>query len=145
MVLAARLALGAYLLVPVLLTLGPTPLEEIHSFGDLLRSAATALTDGRASVSFREAEALANVVMFLPLGLLMPLALPRAYLSLLLAVAAVASTAIEVTQYLVLPDRVPALLDVVMNTAGAAAGLVLGGDARRLLYPPRSARTARGR
>lgn len=133
MVRAARLLLLAYLLVPLALTLGPTPVEELRSFGRVLRAAASVLTDGRAAVSTREAEALANVVMFLPLGLLLPLALPRAYLSLLLACAAAASLAIEVTQYLVLPDRVPALLDVVMNTAGAAAGLVLGGDSRRVL------------
>ena len=131
MVRAARVLLVLYLLVPVALTLGPTPVEEVRSSSSALRAAATALTDGRAAVSTREAEALANVVMFLPLGLLLPLALPRAYLSVLLAGAAVASLAIEVTQYLVLPDRVPALLDVVMNTAGAAAGLVLGGDIRR--------------
>ena len=119
--------------MPLVLTLGPTPVEEVRSFSAVLRAAATALTDGRAEVTTREAEALANVVMFLPLGLLLPLALPRAYLSVLLAFAAAASLAIEVTQYLVLPDRVPALLDVVMNTAGAAAGLVLGGDGRRAL------------
>lgn len=132
-VLFARLALAAYVLVPALLTLGPTPLEELRTFSDLLRSAAAALTDGRAAVSFREAEALANVAMFAPLGLLLPLALPRAYLSLLLVVAATASLTIEITQYVVLPDRVPALLDVVMNSAGTAVGLVVGGDARRLL------------
>lgn len=81
----------------------------------------------------REAEALGNIALFVPLGLLLALALPTVYLSLLLAVAGAASLAIEVTQYLALPDRVPALLDIAMNTAGAAAGLVLGGDARRLV------------
>lgn len=132
-VAVARVVLVAYLFVPVVLTLGPTPLEELRSFSRLLRSLAADLTGGRAAVTFREAEALANVAMFVPLGLLLPLALPGAYLSVMLAGAAAASLAIELTQYVVLPDRVPALLDVVMNTAGAAAGLVVGGDGRRLL------------
>lgn len=132
-VVLARLALLAYVLVPVALTLGPTPLEELQTFDRLLRRAAALLTDGRAEVSLREAEALANVAMFVPLGLLLPLACPRAYLSVLLLLTGTASLGIELTQYVLLPDRVPALLDVVMNTAGAAAGLVVGGDLRRAL------------
>ena len=130
---AARLALVAYLLVPVLLTLGPTPVQELQAFTRVLQRLAAVLTDGRAEISLREAEALANIVLFLPLGLLMPLAWPTVYLTALLAIAAAASLAVEVAQYALLPDRVPALLDVAMNTAGAAAGLVLGGDGRRLL------------
>lgn len=134
MVRVARLALVAYLLVPVLLTLGPTPFEEqLQTFSTLVQSIVSTLTSGRAEVSLQEAEALANVVMFLPLGLLLALSMPRVYLSVLLVLSAGASLAIELTQYLVLPDRDPALLDVAMNTAGAAAGLVLGGDGRRLL------------
>ena len=142
MVLAARLALAAYVLVPVLLTLGPTPLEELRAFSDVLRDVVALLTNGRNDVSFDEAEALANIVLFLPLGLLLALALPRAYPSLLLALAAGSSLAIEATQYLVLPDRVPAPLDVALNTLGAAVGIVLGTDARRLL--PAADRNAAG-
>lgn len=130
---SARAALAAYLLAPALLTLGPTPFAELHTFTRVLQEVAAVLTDGRADVSVREAEALANIVLFLPLGLLLALSWPRAYLTLLLVVAGAGSLAIELTQYAVLPDRVPALLDVAMNTAGAAAGLVLGSDARRLL------------
>ncbi len=99
----------------------------------MLQTLAAVLTNGRAEISLREAEALANIVLFLPLGLLLPLAWPTVYLTALLAVAAASSLVIEVAQYALLPDRVPALLDVAMNTAGAAAGLVLGGDGRRLL------------
>lgn len=131
--IAARVLLVCYLLVPVLLTLGPTPLQEQRLLRSALTRVAGVLTEGRAEVSVREAEALGNIALFVPLGLLLALALPTVYLSLLLAVAGAASLAIEVTQYLALPDRVPALLDIAMNTAGAAAGLVLGGDARRLV------------
>ncbi len=129
----ARAALVAYLLVPALLTLGPTPVAELQTFTATLQRVAAVLTSGRADVSVREAEALANLVLFLPLGLLLALSWPRAYLSLLLVVAGAGSLAVELTQYAVLPDRVPALLDVAMNTAGAAAGLVMGSDGRRLL------------
>ena len=131
--IAARVLLVGYLLVPVLLTLGPTPLEEQRLLRRALTRAAGVLTEGRAEVSVREAEALGNIALFVPLGLLLALALPTVYLSVLLAVACGASLGIEVTQFVALPDRVPALLDIAMNTAGAAAGLVLGGDVRRLL------------
>ncbi|MDP9497412.1 MAG: VanZ family protein [Actinomycetota bacterium] len=102
----------AYLLVPALLTLGLTPVAELQTFTATLQRVAAVLTSGRADVSVREAEALANLVLFLPLGLLLALSWPRAYLSLLLVVAGAGSLAVELTQYAVLPDRVPALLDV---------------------------------
>lgn len=95
----ARAALVAYLLVPALLTLGLTPVAELQTFTATLQRVAAVLTSGRADVSVREAEALANLVLFLPLGLLLALSWPRAYLSLLLVVAGAGSLAVELTQY----------------------------------------------
>jgi len=82
-------------------------------------------------------EALANVVMFGPFGLLgvlllrgatarrrgAPLGVWRAVGVVTLAGCAV-SVAIELTQHL-LPGRVPTVQDVVMNTAGALLGSLL--------------------
>ena len=131
---AARWAIGAYLLLLVVLTLGRhADNGGLLRFYALVRDLTEALTLGRSSVSLREAEALANLLLFVPLGALLALALPRVLLLGLLCGAALASGGIELTQYVFLPERVPSVLDVVMNTAGAAVGLVLGGDARRLL------------
>jgi glycopeptide antibiotics resistance protein len=141
---AARTALVAYLLLPASLTLTSAPATgALQGFHEALRSIVQYLTFTDVQVSLREAEALANVLMFIPIGLLLPLALPRAYLSALLLLAVAGSLAIETTQYLALPDRVPSLLDVVMNSVGAAAGLVPGGDLRRMAAADRHAAEAR--
>jgi glycopeptide antibiotics resistance protein len=67
-------------------------------------------------------EAVANVVMFVPFGVLVPLVLGRrATVTVLLG--ALLSAAIELTQLAFLPDRVPTVQDVVMNTLGAAVGV----------------------
>lgn len=109
-------------------------------------------------ITFNLVQNLANVVMFLPLGLLGSLALRRRnYLVVLYAAAA--SGLIELTQLLLLPHRVASLEDVLANTAGAFVGLLLSIPAlcrrsrRRKLYrlgrrravdsPRRAARAAR--
>ncbi len=73
---------------------------------------------------------ISNLLAYAPLGFLLCLArlrhgtrLPRAMASALL-MGAVLSYAMEVTQHL-LPQRVPSLLDWVLNTAGAALGALL--------------------
>lgn len=103
-------------------------------------------------------EALANVVMFGPFGVLgVPLlrgaaarrgrAVPGAWraVGLVTLAGCALSVAIELTQNL-LPGRVPTVQDVVLNTAGALLGavlvaLVVGGLARR--RPARAPRPAR--
>jgi VanZ family protein len=136
---SARWAIGGYVLVLAALTLSrEADNGGLLRFYLLVRDVTGALTFGRAAVSFREAEALANLLLFVPLGALLPLALPRVLLLGLLCGAAAASAGIEVAQYVLLPARVPSMLDVIMNTAGAAVGLVLGGDARRILRRWRS-------
>ena len=129
----ARAALLAYLLVPAALTLtGSQPAAGLLDFYGGLQQAVDLLTVGRARVSLREAEALANVLMFVPVGLLLRLSYPQQTLSLLLLMSAVGSLGIEVVQFLLLPERVPSLVDVLNNTGGAAIGLTLGADARTL-------------
>ncbi len=69
-------------------------------------------------------EAVSNVVMFVPFGVL-PLLLirDRGRWWPVVPVAAVASGLIETTQLLLLPTRVATVQDVVLNTLGAVLGL----------------------
>ena len=130
----ARAALLAYLVIPGALTLtGSPPTGWLLDFYAGLREAVDVLTIGRAQVSLREAEALANVLMFVPVGVLLRLSYPQQALSVLLVLSAIGSLGIEVVQFLLLPGRVPSLVDVLNNTGGAAIGLTLGADARSLL------------
>ncbi|WP_424936245.1 MULTISPECIES: VanZ family protein [Bacteria] len=66
----------------------------------------------------------ANIVLFIPLGVLLALLLVRQR-SLVLPIAFLASFTIECVQGLLLPGRTPSVNDILANTAGACIGLVL--------------------
>ena len=77
------------------------------------------------SLGFPAAELLANVALFVPLGLLGALLLPRRrWWTALLALVALSVT-IETVQGLVLPYRIASAHDVLANTLGAAVGVGL--------------------
>jgi glycopeptide antibiotics resistance protein len=136
---AARIALAGYLVLPALLTLAPVrPETGERFFTRALGWVVGLLTFGRAEISSEEVEVFANVLLLMPLGFLLVLALPRLPLSLLLVGAALLSLCIEIVQFVVLPERMASLVDVLANSGGAAIGIVLGTDLRRLLErPPR--------
>ena len=75
-------------------------------------------------------ETLANVVMFVPIGLLGSLALRRRNI-LIVFYAALASGLIEVVQFLLLPGRVSSWQDIGANTAGALIGFLVSVPALR--------------
>jgi VanZ family protein len=69
-------------------------------------------------------EAVANVVMFMPFGLLLPVVLRRpAWVAV--PIGAVFSVLLELGQLVFFPSRVPTAQDVLMNTLGAALGAAL--------------------
>lgn len=119
-----RITLSAYVAVVLCITQWPTPpdpngqgwlkgaLDWLHGIG--LPTA----------VDLGVVEPLANVAMFVPLGLLLPTA-TRLRPWLAIGVGAAFSTLIECSQLVFLPDRVASVLDVVMNTLGAAIGAVV--------------------
>ncbi len=74
----------------------------------------------------------ANIVLFVPLGVLLALILRRSRY-LIIPIAFVATVVIESVQGVVLGLRTPSVLDIVANTAGACVGLLLvvGFEARR--------------
>lgn len=114
----------AYLGVVALLTLGPTLWRTrwALSDGDVL-SPATWL-DPDTWVRVGSPEFIANILLFLPLGVLVRLALPRAgwIAPALLSIAP--SVAIEVLQ--MGTPRVSDPRDIVANTAGALLGVAVG-------------------
>lgn len=121
-----RITLSAYVAAVLCITQWPTP-PDPHGQGWL--NAAMEWLHGvglPASVDLGVVEAVANVAMFVPLGLLLPAA-TRLRPWLAVPVGCAFSTLIECSQLAFLPDRVPTVQDVVMNTLGAAigAGVVL--------------------
>jgi len=67
-------------------------------------------------------EFVANIALFVPLGLLLALVLRRAWLGALVAV--IISITVELAQSII-PNREPAVRDVISNAIGAAIGAFL--------------------
>lgn len=82
------------------------------------------LSDHGLPVTLDGLEAVSNVVLFVPFGVLLPLLLARRRWWAVVPVAALASGLIETVQ-LFLPTRVASVQDVVLNTLGAAVGLAV--------------------
>ncbi|MEV6065976.1 VanZ family protein [Nocardia sp. NPDC052001] len=75
----------------------------------------------------------ANMIVFLPLGLLLPLRLPRfAGVGRMFLVGAALSALLEIAQYALDLGRVSSVDDVLMNASGAAIGAALTGTVYKI-------------
>jgi glycopeptide antibiotics resistance protein len=127
-----------YLAVVGLITLGPTPWRTGPRLADYDVLSLSTWVDPETWSRGLTVEFAANVALFVPLGLLLRLALPRAtWLGAALLGAAI-SVVVEVLQ--VLGPRVSDPRDVVANSIGALAGALLAatvaGTARLLRRVP---------
>jgi glycopeptide antibiotics resistance protein len=77
-----------------------------------------------AGITYMHVEGAANVLLFVPLGLMVALLLPVRRWWLAGVAGALISAAIETVQYLALSQRQASLGDVVNNTLGAVLGAV---------------------
>ncbi|PIO52004.1 VanZ family protein [Leucobacter sp. OAMLP11] len=82
-----------------------------------------------ASLTTMQIEDLANIALFVPLGLAVAAVLPRRAWWFALPICVAATAAIELSQS-VIPGRVPDLSDVVLNAVGAAIGCAILGIRR---------------
>ncbi|GAA4753790.1 hypothetical protein GCM10023328_41390 [Modestobacter marinus] len=94
------------------------------------------------SVHRAEIEALANVLLFVPVGALAALFLRRCGPVLPVALGAAGSVLVELVQS-ALPGRVPDVVDVAANTTGTVAGVALTAVALAALRRPGRARARR--
>lgn len=76
-------------------------------------------------ISYRSIEFTANIALFVPFGVIVALRLPRHRWMLTVVIAAAVSIAVELAQGVFLTARVPALSDVIANTAGGFIGALL--------------------
>lgn len=77
-------------------------------------------------ITFDRVEFVANIVMFVPLGLFFVLLVGRARWWLAAALCVFVSVAIELSQGAFLPTRVSDFEDIVANSSGGVAGVILG-------------------
>lgn len=103
----------------------PVPVDRgVHS---LLRSILERLAAAGAPawVDYAHLEFGANIVMFVPVGVLIALLLPRWEWWLVPIIGLALSLAIEFGQAMLLPERFATPLDVLANTAGATIGALV--------------------
>ena len=115
----ALLALAAYLLLAVGLTVGPLPQNE------MLDSLVALIGRFTGGVSELAVEAPSNVLLFVPLGFLLARGFPSWPGPAVWALCVLGSVGVEAIQAGFLPGRVPSVLDVAMNGLGAAIGVLL--------------------
>lgn len=128
----------------------PTPVDRpLVAFVDDVVSTlqGNALTTG---INYKHAESIANVVLFIPLGLLGALLVPVRRWGLAGLAGLTASAAIETIQFLLLTQRTASLRDVAANTLGALLGAAVIrvayiGHRARQTTPASGAETAYGR
>ena len=127
--LLSRLTIIARILLPVYLTalafIVFAPSDGATKVTGIVALAAKAL--GVLQIPFEPAyvvlEFVANIVLFVPFGVLVRLVWTRARWSAVLALGLLTTIAIELTQ-LSLPTRYSTLSDVIANTLGTGVGLV---------------------
>lgn len=112
--------------------LAPSPVDQPF-YGKVQRALNLLTAHGfPAWVEYTDVEAAANVLLFMPLGLLAGLLLParRWWMAVLVCVGLAAGA--ELSQNLFLPRRQGDLQDVLANGAGALLGVAAAAAARRL-------------
>ncbi|TFV53690.1 VanZ family protein [Blastococcus sp. TF02A-35] len=114
----AAVALVAYLALLASLTLGASP-GAVFAVG----AREVGRIDGLQWVDSGDVERAANVLVFVPVGLLLCFALPRVPRLLVWLLCVAVSAAVEAAQVF-LPGRQPTPVDVVTNSTGAAVGVV---------------------
>jgi hypothetical protein len=121
---AWALALGIpFLLGLAALTLTPSRVEQVMpNLLDLTLHAAHRL--GWDSLDFTRLEIIANILVFVPVGILAFVLLPRRVWPLALLVGPLISLGIETAQRVALPHRAATVTDVVANSTGALVGVV---------------------
>jgi len=135
-----RILLAAYITLISVIVFWPTPVDR--PVASRIRAAVGVVQEaGATSVSYNTVEITANVLMFVPLGVLLVLAVARLPWWWAPIAAGVFSCAIEFVQFAFVAQRNATWVDAVANTSGA----VIGALAVYLLQIVRARRTRRTR
>lgn len=131
------LALGIPFLAGLaLLTLTPSRVENtMPNLLDLVLSASRRV--GWDWLDFTRLEIIANVLVFVPVGILAFILVPRSLWPLAVILGPALSLCIEVAQRVALPHRAATVTDVVANSGGALIGVFVA-IACTLLFAPQA-------
>ena len=116
-----RVLLAAYITLIGVIVFWPTPVDR--PVAGRIRTAVGAVQEaGATSVSYNTVEITANVLMFVPLGVLLVLAVPRLPWWWAPIAAGLFSCAIEFVQFAFVAQRNATVVDALANTSGAVIG-----------------------
>ena len=126
--------LASYVVVVLVATLWPTPLDQGYSAAiqkvlDVVHRNGVPDWFGYSKLEFT-----ANVAMFVPLGFLAALLLPAKVWWLALFICPALSIAIELTQATFLAARFATATDVIANSIGAVIGILVAVILRSIVY-----------
>ena len=123
--IATYVALSLYVAFMLAVLLWPSPVDKPVS-GQIREVINTAHSAGAPkNLGYTLIENVGNIALFVPLGALLAMLLPRPRRWLALAFGFLFACAIEITQGLLLPERTASWVDVVSNTIGTLIGLLL--------------------
>lgn len=126
--------LAAYLAIVIAITMSPTPIDQGYESA-IDRVLAVLHRNGVPGwFGYNKLEFSANVVMFIPIGFLVALAMPARLWWIALALCPGMSVAIEPIQGAVLTERFSTITDVAANTLGALVGITAAVALRALVY-----------
>lgn len=121
----AAILAGAGILALAIVGLDPEPAQRAFDdqiFGLLLWAERTA---GFGWITFPLLEGVGNLLLFIPVGAIAYLVIPRRLWPVSLLVGPALSGAIELGQWLLLPGRTGSVADFALNSLGAALGVGL--------------------
>ena len=123
-----------YLIVLVLASLWPTPVDG-GGFVWYLTSQVLQFTQGISWLNwlqYNQLEAIANALLYLPLGVFLVVLLPKLRIWWLLPIPVLVSVLAEASQRFFLPARYSTLDDVYHNALGGVIGVVISVSIRQL-------------
>ena len=126
--------LGVYVIALAVIALSPvSPIRGL----DLSQELDSA---GLGWVTYTQLESFANVVLFIPFGLLIALLVPTRWWWAVVVGLVLVAGGIELGQALFLPGRVPSIDDVLANSTGGAIGVGIAAIIRAIAWASRRAR-----
>jgi glycopeptide antibiotics resistance protein len=129
----ALLALTSYLIILITASLWPKPVDGIGVIATITRALLrfTSGIDVLKWIQYNQLEAIANVALYIPLGIFLVLFWPTAKLWLLCLIPVLVSVVVEISQRLFLPDRYSTVNDVFFNALGGLLGVVIAVSIRQ--------------
>jgi len=131
----ALISLASYLVILIVTTLWPKPVDGEGILATITRELLrfTSNISWLHWIQYNQLEAIANVVLYIPLGIFLVLFLNKTKLWVLCLIPILISLLAEGSQRLFLPDRYATANDVFFNALGGVIGILIAASIRRMM------------